>query len=74
MKLPDWLQKEQLYEIIFESDTKRGKLFDEWLIFAILVSLIVSFVKSVDTLLPGIKDGLDHCTGIVYGAFHIWNT
>ena len=58
MKLPDWLQKEQLYEIIFESETKRGKLFDEWLIFAILLSLIVSFVKSVDTLLPGIKDGL----------------
>jgi len=27
MKKPEWLEKEQLYKILFESDTPRGRAF-----------------------------------------------
>lgn len=39
--------RERLYVIIFEADTRAGKLFDLWLIAAILVSVIVVVLDSV---------------------------
>lgn len=47
MTKPSWLEKERLYSIIFESDTKAGKNFDIVLIVAIMLSLVVSFVESI---------------------------
>lgn len=31
MKKPKWLEKKALYDIIFESDTPAGRLFDQLL-------------------------------------------
>jgi len=39
--------KKKLYEIIFESDTKAGKLFDLVLIFLIVASIIIVLMESV---------------------------
>lgn len=39
--------KERLFEVIFESDTSSGKLFDVILIAAILISVIVVMLESV---------------------------
>ena len=39
--------KEKLYEIIFEADTKSGKLFDLVLIFMIIASIIIVFIESI---------------------------
>jgi voltage-gated potassium channel len=43
MKLPD---KERIYKIIFETDTKAGKAFDVTLIIAIIISILVIIIES----------------------------
>jgi len=40
--------KNQLYEIIFESDTRAGKTFDLILIFSILLSVLTVLLDSVE--------------------------
>jgi voltage-gated potassium channel len=40
----------RLYTIIFEADTRAGRLFDQWLIVLILVSIVVVMMDSVQTL------------------------
>ncbi len=50
MKKPTWLEKDKLYEIIFEADTKEGRWFDIILIIAISLSIIISFVETVPSL------------------------
>ncbi len=55
MKKPDWLEKERLYEIIFESDTKEGKWFDIVLIVAISLSILITFVETVPSLASTFK-------------------
>lgn len=42
--------KEKLYIIIFESDTKAGKAFDVALLWAILISVVVVMLESVDII------------------------
>lgn len=42
--------KERLYVVIFESDTKMGLLFDRVLIYAILLSLAVVVLDSVESI------------------------
>lgn len=42
--------KQQLHEIIFEADTKAGKLFDVVLLWSILLSVIVVMLESVESL------------------------
>ena len=49
-KKPEWLEKEKLYDIIFESDTPAGRWFDIALMVAISLSILVSFVETVPTL------------------------
>ena len=46
--LTGWRKK--LYIIIFESDTHAGKVFDVWLIVAILLSTITVMLESVATI------------------------
>lgn len=41
--------KEKLYEIIFEAETKEGKLFDEVLLLLIILSVITLSLESIDT-------------------------
>lgn len=43
----------KLYEIIFEADTPAGKFFDVLLIWAILVSVTVVFLESINVLKVG---------------------
>lgn len=39
--------RDRLYEIIFEADTRGGKLFDVWLLIAILMSIVAVMLESV---------------------------
>lgn len=41
--------RRRLFEVIFESDTPGGRAFDKWIVVAILVSVGVVVVDSVDT-------------------------
>ncbi len=50
MKKPAWLEKERLYDIIFESDTPEGKTFDIILIVAITLSILISFIETIPSL------------------------
>ena len=42
--------KERLYEIIFETDTRTGKLFDVLLLFVIVMSVILVLLESVSSI------------------------
>ena len=42
--------KEKLYEIIFEADTKKGKVFDVVLLFVILLSIALVMLESVPSI------------------------
>lgn len=42
--------RENLYEVIFEADTPAGKLFDVALLIAILTSVLVIMLESVETI------------------------
>ena len=46
IKKPSW--KERLHEIIYEADTKEGKIFDVILLIAILASILLVMLESVD--------------------------
>ena len=50
MKKPAWLEKEELYKILFESDTPKGRAFDIVLMVVISVSILVSFVETIPSL------------------------
>ena len=50
MTKPHWLEKETLYNIIFGTDTRAGRLFDITLIIAISVSIIISFIETIPSL------------------------
>ncbi len=47
---PTLTWRERWYEIIFEADTPAGKLFDVLLLIAILLSVLVVMVESVDSV------------------------
>ena len=42
--------REKLHTIIFEADTKAGKLFDVILLWAILISIVVVMLESVTSI------------------------
>jgi voltage-gated potassium channel len=46
--MPEW--RLRLYEIIFEADTREGKLFDVILIWCILLSVLIVFLESIHEL------------------------
>jgi voltage-gated potassium channel len=46
IKKPSW--KEKLHEIIYEADTKEGKIFDVILLIAILASILLVMLESVE--------------------------
>jgi voltage-gated potassium channel len=41
--------KEKLHEIIYEADTKEGKLFDVVLLFAIIASIVLVMLESIES-------------------------
>ena len=50
MKKPQWLEKEKLYSIMFESERPAGRIFDLTLMIAISLSIIISFIETVPSL------------------------
>lgn len=51
MKKPEWLEKNWLYDTLFEGDkTRAGAIFDKMLIVAISLSIIISFIETVPSL------------------------
>ncbi len=48
--MSNFLDKEYLYKVVFESDTKAGKKFDVVLLWAILLSCLVAILDSVQFL------------------------
>ena len=50
MKKPKWLEKENLYSIMFESERPAGRIFDLTLIVAISLSIIISFIETIPSL------------------------
>ena len=50
MKKPHWLEKEALYNIIFGTDTRAGRIFDITLITAISLSIVVTFIETIPSL------------------------
>ncbi len=44
------IHKEKLYQIVFESDTRGGKLFDVLLLWSILISIMVAVLDSIPQL------------------------
>ncbi len=59
MKKPAWLEKEKLYEIVFEADTPEGKMFDIILIGAISLSIFISFIETIPSLAGAFKTVLE---------------
>ena len=47
---PTWMEKENMYHIIFEAETPTGKMYDIILIVAILTSIITAFVETIPSL------------------------
>lgn len=42
--------KKRLYTIIFEHHTRAGRIFDEWLLILIVLSVMVVLIDSVEAL------------------------
>jgi len=61
--------KKRLYEIIFEADTRSGKLFDLALIFLILISIVVVLLESVPRNSPELTELLQRAEWVITGLF-----
>lgn len=42
--------KQKLYSVVFENDTRAGKLFDIWLLWIIMISVLIAMLDSVPEL------------------------
>ncbi|MBS2210501.1 ion transporter [Carboxylicivirga mesophila] len=63
--------KNRLYQVIYETDTPAGKLFDILLIILILLSIVVVMVESDDTLPPAINKAMVVMEWCLTGLFTI---
>ncbi len=50
--------KDRLYKVIFEADTRSGKVFDVWLLLFILISVLCVIIESVEGISPILKSQL----------------
>ena len=48
-KVKRYLNREKLYQIIFESDTYAGRMFDTVLIITILLSVLAAIIESLQS-------------------------
>jgi voltage-gated potassium channel len=62
--------KKNLYETIFEADTRKGKLFDEVLMVLILLSILVVIFGSVNSINHKNWTLFTHFGMGYYRAFH----
>jgi voltage-gated potassium channel len=63
--------KEKLHEIIYEADTKEGKLFDVVLLFAIIASILLVMLESVESFDTEYHDFLNISEWIITILFSI---
>lgn len=68
-KKPSW--KHRLHEIIYEADTPSGKLFDVVLLIAILASVLLVMLESVDSINKEYGDLLNICEWVITLLFSI---
>lgn len=68
-KKSDW--KEKLHEIIYEADTKEGKLFDVILLIAILASIVLVMLESIKSFDEKYHDYLNISEWIITVLFSI---
>jgi voltage-gated potassium channel len=61
--------KEDLYEIIFEADTKAGKYFDVVLLIVIIISVLLVMLESVPGIRKDHHDLLVSLEWIITGIF-----
>jgi voltage-gated potassium channel len=61
----------QLYTVIFESDTRAGRLFDLWLIVLILASVLAVVLDSLPGLPQGQRDALYRVEWLFTGLFTV---
>lgn len=61
--------KRRLYEIVFESDTKAGKLFDTTLLVIILLSIFVVMLESVTSIRLRFSEALRIIEWVITGIF-----
>ncbi|UAM99508.1 ion transporter [Polaribacter litorisediminis] len=66
---PSW--KERLHEIIYEADTKEGKLFDVILLVAIIASIILVMLESVESFDTKYHDQLNISEWVITILFSI---
>lgn len=59
MKKPHWLEKEELYRVLFESEAPVGRIFDIVLMCAISLSIIISFIETIPSLARTFKTVLE---------------
>ena len=59
MKKPEWLEKEKLYNILFESDTPSGRAFDIIRMVMISLSILISFIETIPSLAHTFKFALE---------------
>ena len=63
--------KELLYDIIFEADTKSGKIFDIFLLIFIVISLLAVMLESVTSIQSKFGDSLTYIEWIITLIFTI---
>ncbi len=61
--------KDKLYEIIFEADTRAGKIFDITLLAVILVSVVLVMLESVPGIKKSYHDSLVFLEWVITGIF-----
>ncbi|SDZ84326.1 voltage-gated potassium channel [Segatella bryantii] len=69
MKKPVWMDKENLYHIIFGTDSKCGKIYDVVLMILITLSILVTFIESVPSLAFVFKTVLEILEALMTVAF-----
>ncbi|MBT8244003.1 ion transporter, partial [Winogradskyella sp.] len=65
----DW--KHKLHEIIYEADTKEGKLFDVILLIAILASVLLVMLESIESFDTKYHDYLNYAEWVITILFSI---
>ncbi|MFK8060866.1 MAG: ion transporter [Polaribacter sp.] len=68
-KKPSWKQK--LHEVIYEADTKEGKLFDVVLLIAIIASIVLVMLESIESFDTKYHDFLNISEWIITILFSI---
>ena len=64
--------KPRLYNIVFNSDTRAGKIFDIAVMVAIVLSLLVAFIETKPAVMGRFKDVLTILEYVLTFFFTIW--